>query len=59
MSSTKKNAESIASNIIILVDFDGAIVTEVNFPMRSGRRWLSILSLCCCNQRAGSLVFRA
>lgn len=45
MSSSKKNAESIASNIIILVDFDGAIVIDVDFPMRSGRGWLSIPSL--------------
>ena len=40
MSSNKKNAESIASSITILVDFDGAILTDGVCQWRSGHERL-------------------
>ena len=59
MSSNRKKAESIASSMMILVDFDGAMVTDAvclfAAEVRGGREKLSLLSVR--SQRAGDLLF--
>lgn len=45
MSSNRKKAESIASSMMILVDFDGAMVTDVVLQCNRAARGLSLVSV--------------